>query len=56
MSNYNNLFEEDIEWSEQSTEELTQKMFDFITDYVRDSLVRSDMFDILSELESRIDK
>tara|TARA_R110001632_G_scaffold112999_2_gene224089 strand:- start:179 stop:346 length:168 start_codon:yes stop_codon:yes gene_type:complete len=48
------IFEEDIEWSEQSTEDLTQNMFDFITDYVRDSSVRCDMFDILQELENRI--
>ena len=46
---------EDIEWSEESTDNLTQKMYDFITDYVRDSNVRMDMFDILYELENRID-
>ena len=43
------------EWNEQSTNDLTQTMFDLITDYVRDADVRMDMFDILQELENRID-
>lgn len=47
------LLEKDMEKLE--TEELTQTMFDLITDYVRDSDVRMDMFDILQELENRID-
>ena len=44
---------DDIEWSEHSTDYLMQRIFDMITDYVRDSSVRSDMFDILAELEHR---
>ena len=46
---------EELQWDEKSTEDLTQTMFNFITDYVRDSDVRMDMFDILDELENRID-
>tara|TARA_R100000951_G_C2630603_1_gene177527 strand:+ start:461 stop:604 length:144 start_codon:yes stop_codon:yes gene_type:complete len=46
---------EELEWNEMSTKDLTQKMYDLIADNVRNGLVRSDMYDILDELEERID-
>ena len=36
------------------TGRLAQKMFDLITENVKDSLVRAELFDILDELENRI--
>ena len=37
-----------------SKEELTQKMYDLISDNVTDSFTRHEMFELLDEIEDRI--